>query len=841
MQFVFGDNRASYAVIYTDDDKNTANRVRELLRFSIAPNEKFNNIGYLPYGTNSNSAFFFCIKKDRELSRSVYFMHGFYKEMNPDYLSGSGLIDDICMKYISQDDYNKLRDGEKFVPSLLPNSELTTLDVSNVSIDEAVLLEIIASIYQKNKVLLAIDDNKYSDDYVALLVKKIFKYLTPSLRKSCSYISAVVNTGSMDFTLKFVPASMVADTLEPFINVDDNNFTRAKKNAFQDIAKFILDLSDENRKQFFDNYEFLFSGWKSIYKKQNFEDYYNMVINNDKKMLEDFFDDYLLKNSDATAESITDMVSQQLKPIFVSESSVLARMPINTTNIFDIEALIDDYNLFINKFYLFTDDYTVQRVKSHVENICNSIRVECMIVEKVKRAIRKFNDINSRVDKKAYESFFMEILSGGYSIINTRMEQYDLFLKEAKEQVNLEFPRHIGYGCFGMIDIADSDRICASLSRNVLNTLSDKYDTSVINISVCLEDYICDKISDFNAEIKNQQMEEIESLRSNIKRVKNDIYEGVPIREIRKDIESFMGYPDEIRRDVDKFFATVFEEQCKKEDLLTMLKKVFKSKNQRIISIASEIENPIASLFFVVLCSNSKETIQKRIGKNKDRIDQMPKEEISLYTNYVYDYIAQEGINCNLDDFMSMCNEELSVCDKKTNLYKILFALKNMHTGKKTGVVNKKGKLILIGGIAAVVLIAAAVALFIVFGGSDKDKDKKPSESTATLQPTGQPNQPESTLIPTPEATAESTDGSADSTPSTEATATPNATDGEETQTETPTEVPTDSTDGSADSTPTTEATATPEATDGEETQTETSTEVSTEIPSSETTDNEEN
>jgi hypothetical protein len=63
MQFVFGDNRASYAVIYTDDDKNTANRVRELLRFSIAPNEKFNNIGYLPYGTNSNNAFFFCIKK----------------------------------------------------------------------------------------------------------------------------------------------------------------------------------------------------------------------------------------------------------------------------------------------------------------------------------------------------------------------------------------------------------------------------------------------------------------------------------------------------------------------------------------------------------------------------------------------------------------------------------------------------------------------------------------------------------------------------------------------------------------------------------------------------------
>ena len=58
----------------------------------------------------------------------------------------------------------------------------------------------------------------------------------------------------------------------------------------------------------------------------------------------------------------------------------------------------------------------------------------------------------------------------------------------------------------------------------------------------------------------------------------------------------------------------------------------------------------------------------------------MPKEEISLYTNYVYDYIAQVGINCNLDEFMSMCNEELSVCDKKTNLYKILDALKNMDT-----------------------------------------------------------------------------------------------------------------------------------------------------------------
>ena len=134
-----------------------------------------------------------------------------------------------------------------------------------------------------------------------------------------------------------------------------------------------------------------------------------------------------------------------------------------------------------------------------------------MNVEKVKRAIRKFNDINSRVDKKAYESFFMEILSGGYSIINTRVEQYNLFLKEAKEQVNLEFPRHIGYERFGMIDTgSDSDRICANLSRNVLNTLSDKYDTRVINISVCLEDYIYDKISDFNAEIKNQQMEEIQ-------------------------------------------------------------------------------------------------------------------------------------------------------------------------------------------------------------------------------------------------------------------------------------------------------------------------------------------
>ena len=113
MQYVFGDNRHRYAIISSEMSEQEALKLNGLVRFSITPNEQYNTLGFLTYGTNSNCPLFFEIKKDRSIPRSCYFTHGFNREADPAYFGSQQFLNYLFTNYIDKESFDLLSDGKE--------------------------------------------------------------------------------------------------------------------------------------------------------------------------------------------------------------------------------------------------------------------------------------------------------------------------------------------------------------------------------------------------------------------------------------------------------------------------------------------------------------------------------------------------------------------------------------------------------------------------------------------------------------------------------------------------------------------------------------------------------
>ena len=214
MQFIFGDNTSKYTLLYFDDKPANATKLQEMVRLPYSPHPRFDSLGFIPFGPNQNRSLFFKFQKDTKMQRNVYVLHGVYDEMKPNYFFGKEYLNGMFTEFIDQAGFDELRDqllaGKKDcdVPYRI-HTELAAIDCERIPMDPVILAEIVAKLYQRMKVVLVMDDEKYSNDGVRLLLKKIFHYLTPSLRKGCSYITAVDDTGDMDFQIRIIPRSML--------------------------------------------------------------------------------------------------------------------------------------------------------------------------------------------------------------------------------------------------------------------------------------------------------------------------------------------------------------------------------------------------------------------------------------------------------------------------------------------------------------------------------------------------------------------------------------------------------------------------------------------------------
>lgn len=328
MQFIFGDNTSKYTLLFCDDQPESAAKIKDMVKLPYSPSPVFDSFGFIPFGINNNRALFVKLYKDMKMVRNVYVLHGIYNEPNAEYFFGEEYLGGVFADFVSQEQFDTLRDGllagqKDFQLPYSSDTKLAAVPAAQIQLDPQILTEILAKLYQRMPIVLVMDDEKYSNDGVRLLIKKIFSYLTPSLRKLCSYITAVDNVGSMEFLLRIIPRSMHSGKGE-IIDLDAPARAYKDKSIFPEVAEYLQKLTETEKQQLFHEFELLYYGRDSIYKKQNFERFYLAYVGAGTEeelwnRCDEILGEYLLDSKCAEDPVIPEFLRRVLTPGYMSE------------------------------------------------------------------------------------------------------------------------------------------------------------------------------------------------------------------------------------------------------------------------------------------------------------------------------------------------------------------------------------------------------------------------------------------------------------------------------------------------------------------------------------------
>ncbi len=747
MQYIFGDNRSSYAIIYTDSTQSEAQKLNSLLRFPIVPNEKYNNLGFLTYGTNSGNSLFFCIKKDKSIPRSCYFTHAFNREADPEYFSGDKFLDDIFADFIGQEDFDLLRDGGKSEVALRIDSELSAAADRKLIIDQRVLRETVASLYQKNKVLLVIDDENYSDNYVKVVLKQIFKYLTPSLRKSTSYLSAIVETGSFEIMLRIVPKSMVADIREEYMNVNGSDFKAKNDTIFHELADFIMDeASPHQRKSFFKNYEVLYSGFESTYKKQNAEDLFTTVLHSDVQKLEKIIDGFLSKNVVERKEDITKYACN-LSTVYNQEAELEKRFVFEQSDILNPAKILSNNSLFFYKLMLFADRgdaFAIQRLGE----ACNNIIISNDNCDAAINAARAVNQSAKDVSLKIQDKYFYEKLALPVyeKILLARCLDFRAMREKAQSLVDGSIAQ------MGPIEPSKSKEIKNNLVNSAVEAVSS-YAAKDKNLRIAeyIDLYTKNKMIQHNQDLMSGAkggevkypneivLDKLAEIETSLNNGKNNAATEALMKEA-------LGFQKEYRFMVDNLLALYAVKVYQNGNIKGIASFVRTNLDMaRLESVVSKmaVYEPAVALGFILDVypdfGKALDNVLVNIGKTNSYIDKLEAGQSDAYITTVCLALKRcmESHSAEKKDIANKIQSSMSGCDKKSNVYKLLdsmkYVAKNGDLKKASSGGAMKDVLLAVVSVIAVAAIAFTVlfATGVLGGDSKDDKSQEQTEEVS--------------------------------------------------------------------------------------------------------------
>ena len=743
MQYIFGDNRSSYAIIHTDTTEQEAKKLNSLIRFAITPNENFNILGYLTYGTNSSNAMFFQIKKDKSIPRSCYFTHAFNRELGHEYYSKKIFECDMFANFVEQEEYDALRDGEKKDCEITFNQDLLARAQTASVIDRAVLLEVVASLYQKKKVLLAIDDDKYSDDLVRVVIKQIFDCLTPSLKKAVSYLSAVVDTGNADVMLRIVPKSMMADVREAYLDIDGTNTPAPDNNIFYRIAECLIgEEGNARRIGLFKNYEILFHGKDSVYKKQNMEELFLTYDGTDRARLEKIVDNYLAQSNVTSMNEVTNHVKNNLVPIFTQEAELEKRFEFKEEDILDPCALFEANEIFIYKALLYSDiidKFLCDRIARAcyefvlTKNNCRAV-AEAIQTVRTKKASDELN-----VPEKY---FYIKILTPIYEkvLLPRHKTCVDLLNKTGElirsKITSREDPIEPSEKKFLKESLsADCAALVAACSENTKNIeLTDHIEESIEDEMFRLnKDFKEGKIG---GECKFPNEEVIQYLYD----IDKALCDGVRFAEIKDTAKMSLDFQGKYIFMVDDLLCMYIINEYKAgrhADVKTFIQEGRLDDDESLHYYTDKLAklDPSLSLCFVLDNYPSfDKAIRKVIStvvKEAEEIGKMSAAEVELYSTNICKALERfvGTSNEKKDSVIKKLEGAMKDVDKKGNSYKILDSMKYMcKNGKmKKNIIADSTLLNIIigsiGGVAVIFMILSILFMTGVFGGASKQEN----------------------------------------------------------------------------------------------------------------------
>lgn len=747
MQYIFGDNRSSYAIIYTDGTQSEAQKLNSLLRFPIVPNEKYNNLGFLPYGTNSGNSLFFCIKKDKSIPRSCYFTHAFSREADPEYFSGDKLLDDIFADFIGQEDFDLLRDGGKSEVALRIDNELSAAADRKLIIDQRVLREAVASLYQKNKVLLVIDDENYSDNYVKVVLKQIFKYLTPSLRKATSYLSAVVETGSFEIMLRIVPKSMVADIREEYMNVNGSDFKAKSDTVFHELADFVMsESSPQQRKFFFKNYEVLYSGFESTYKKQNAEELFVTVANGDVQKLEKIVDGFLSKNVVERKEDITKCACN-LSTVYNQESELTKRFVFEQSDIMNPAKILSNNSLFFYKLMLFADNgdaFAIQRLGEACKNIIIS-NDNCDAAINAARAVsQSAKDVSLKIqDKYFYEKLALPVYE---KVLLARCLDFRAMREKATSLVDEAVAQ------MGPIEPSKSKEIKNNLVNSAVEAVSE-YTSKDKNLRIAdyIDLYTKNKMVQHNQDLMSgakggEVKYPNEIVLAKLAEIESALNSGKNNAAAEALIKEALGFQKEYRFMVDNLLALYAVKTYQSGNIKGISSFVRTNLDMaRLEAVVSKmaVYEPSVAMGFILDVyhdfNKALDNVLVNIGKTNSYIDKLEAGQADAYIATVCLALKRcmESHSAEKKDIANKIQSSMSGCDKKSNVYKLLdsmkYVVKNGDLKKASSGGAVKDILLAVVSVIAVAAISSTILFATgVLGGEPKDDESQEQTEEAS-------------------------------------------------------------------------------------------------------------
>ena len=357
MQLIFGDNKSKYDLLFSEGKIDEAKSVKEMIRLSFSTlTEERDVYGYMSFGANSNRPLFFCARKDTLLKRSVYYLHAVYHELRPDYFFGKEYIKDMVLDFIDQDAFNALRDNpDGFSLEPKPNTALLN---AQTDIPEEKLIDILGHLYQRSKLIIVVDDDKYNSNYVRVLLKKVFEYLTPSLRKICSYIVGMADTESMNFMIRVIPKSMYKKDSTACVDLSVDTLSVDKGSAAYKLAERIVGAKEDYRQWLFEFYESVHYGSVSTYQKQRFLEFISNLENNSSDSCEGYevmLTEYLEDDRYNEADGIPPLLRKEIEPFYKNKTYVKNLLPIDRFNEDAPLEFINDAYTELRKIYFLAD------------------------------------------------------------------------------------------------------------------------------------------------------------------------------------------------------------------------------------------------------------------------------------------------------------------------------------------------------------------------------------------------------------------------------------------------------------------------------------------------------
>ena len=199
MQFIFADDKSKYDIIYTDAENESAlDLYKDKFSFPLAT-ENFDIYGYVRFSADDGKGVYFKRVADiGEQSGDSFYIHGVERDLTSEYFE-SAYLKDMFFKFAEVSDIDEIRaNSSEITLDESHSDELVALSDDAVLIEHEILKDIVAKIYQGKKVVIAIEDDQFVNENVLLMRKKIYSYLTPSLRKLATYLTGAVASGNFE-------------------------------------------------------------------------------------------------------------------------------------------------------------------------------------------------------------------------------------------------------------------------------------------------------------------------------------------------------------------------------------------------------------------------------------------------------------------------------------------------------------------------------------------------------------------------------------------------------------------------------------------------------------------